>query len=287
MSILLFILGTAFGSFLEVVAARYNPDKFILNLRVIGGRSACPYCKRQLRWFELVPLMSFLLQRGRCRRCRARISPQYFIVEVLSGLIFVLVPEKIVQWLFLGAHPFLAVGFSILWIAVFLTLLVIAAIDIRLHLIPDEANIFLALLAVPAIFLLASRADAFSHGSFVGTYALIFGAQGNIWLGHVLASCFGGAFFGLLVFATRGKGMGMGDVKLAAAIGLLFGWPDVLLVVMLAFVTGAAVGLAAIGGKKKTMKSYLPFGPFLALGAVLVFFYGAGILNWYFGLFNL
>lgn len=287
MSILLFIFGTTFGSFLQVVAARYDPDKFIFSPSVIGGRSACPYCKKELRWFELVPLISFLIQRGRCRRCRAKISLQYFIVEMLSGLIFVLVPAKISQWFFLGAYSPLAVPLSIIWVAVFLTLLVITLIDIRLHLIPDEANVFLAVLAVLMIFLFTPYANVFFGGSFVGTYALLFGAVKNIWLSHFLALGFGAAFFGVLVVATRGRGMGVGDVKLAAALGFLFGWPDILFITMLAFVTGAMVGIAAIGGRKKTMKSYLPFGPFLAMGATLIFFYGADILTWYFDLFNL
>ena len=92
MGIILFFFGAAVGSFINVLATRYDPAAFLFSRRVIGGRSHCPGCGKTLRWFELIPLFSFLVQGGRCRRCKKRLSIQYLIVELLSGLIFVLVP---------------------------------------------------------------------------------------------------------------------------------------------------------------------------------------------------
>ncbi len=284
----LFLFGLIAGSFLNVVAVRYDPEKFILSPRVIGGRSRCPHCGRTLSFFELVPLLSFLAQAGRCRKCRAKISPQYPLMEILCGLVFVFVPYAISKLSYaFGFHlaPWLFLSLCAVWILALLTLLVVAVIDIRLRLIPDEANIFLAVLGIIFIALKALGAEGVTGGSFVGSYALLFGFQENVYVNHGIALLFGAVFFGFLIAITRGRGMGMGDLKLATALGVLFGWPDIVFVVALAFIMGAVVGLGAIILGKKGMKSFLPFGPFLVAGAALVFFFGYPILVAYFKLF--
>jgi prepilin signal peptidase PulO-like enzyme (type II secretory pathway) len=278
--VVLFIFGIAIGSFLNVVTLRYDGDRFLLDTKMIGGRSHCPHCKATLRWFELVPLLSFLIQGGRCRRCKTRLSIQYPIVELLSGLIFVSVPFT----LGVGAAPVALV--SALWVAAFEALLVMAVIDIRLGIIPDEVNIFLGVIG---IFLLIVSAGYFGteNISFLGPYAGIFGWQGSIVLARLAGAVVGGAFFALLIAVTRGRGMGMGDLKLAIPLGLLFGWPDILFVLVFAFVIGAVAGIFVVARGKNTMKGTLPFGPFLALGAVTVFFWGPLIFTWYFSLLGL
>ena len=145
MLVILFAFGLALGSFLNVVAMRYDGKHFLFSAKLIGGRSQCEQCKKTLRWFELVPLFSFVLQGGRCRRCKARLSIQYPIVELLSGIIFVSVPFAFGIGAITGAPLVLLAA---LWIAVFEALLVMTLIDIRLGVIPDEINIFLGAIGV-------------------------------------------------------------------------------------------------------------------------------------------
>ncbi len=287
MGIILFFFGAAVGSFINVLAMRYDPAAFLFSRRIIGGRSRCPGCGKTLRWFELIPLFSFLVQGGRCRRCKKRLSIQYLIVELLSGLIFVLVPV-IIHSTFPArlASQGEAGGYLLttIWILAFITLLLVSLIDLRLKLIPDEANVFLAILGIISMFLSASAFGPAS-GSFLGSYALLFGLRGNIWLNHASAAIFALFLFGILIFVTAGRGMGLGDLKLSAALGILFGWPDILVILALAFITGSLIALGAMGFNKKTLKSFLPFGPFIAVGATLVFFFGHDILRLYFSLF--
>jgi prepilin signal peptidase PulO-like enzyme (type II secretory pathway) len=250
------------GSFLNVVATRYDGEHFLLSAKLIGGRSHCEQCKKTLRWYELVPLVSFVLQGGRCRRCKARLSIQYPTVELLSGIIFVSVPLTLGIGAITGAPLVLVAA---LWVAVFEALLVMTLIDIRLGIIPDEINIFLAVVGV-LLLLVPAPLDA--------TAVLV----------KIIVALGVGVFFALLIAVTRGKGMGMGDLKLVIPLGLLFGWPEVVLVLMAAFVIGAVVGMIAIACGTNSMKGTLPFGPFLALGAVMAFFWGAPIIGWYLSL---
>ncbi len=248
----LFVFGLAIGSFLNVVSMRYGGDHFVFDPRIIGGRSRCPHCGKTLRWFELIPLVSFIIQGGRCRRCGARLSLQYPIVESISAALFVLVPWRIVSF-----------PETILWLLAFFLLLLMSAIDARTGIVPDELCVALGILAV------------------------LIGALENALPSRIIGAAFGFAFFEILFLATRGKGIGMGDVKLALPIGFLFGWPDILLVVGFAFVCGALVGVILIALKKKTIKGTLPFGPFFALGAAITFFFGAPLVQWYLKLIGL
>lgn len=274
--LILFCFGLAIGSFLNVLALRYDGEHFLFDTKVIGGRSHCPHCKRTLRWFELVPLVSFLAQGGKCRRCGARIGWQYPAMELISACIFVLIP-----WHFAASGPYVPSVITGLWIAALELLLLISYIDLRLYIIPDELVILLGVVAL--------LETIFGGASFLGGYAALLGAgvYGNVWLSHVFGALFGVIFFGALVLVTRGKGMGMGDVKLALPLGFLFGWPDMLFLCASAFVIGALVGVVLLARKEKSMKSAVPFAPFLALGAVYVIFFGAPVLAWYFRIIGL
>lgn len=282
-SIPLFIGGTLAGSFLLVVARRYDPDRFIFSRTVIGGRSRCDGCEKTLEFFELIPLFSFLFQLGKCRACRTRLSLQYPLVEILCGLIFVFVPRTLFAGSVLPLTVSQYAGIAS-WILVFLTLLLVTLIDLRLYIIPDEANIFLVILGI-AILIAGVPPFGVLSGSFLGPYALIFGLREGIFVNRFIAVFSAALLFGGLVFVTRGKGMGMGDVKLAAALAVVLGWPDILLSIILAFIIGSFFGLAAILARRKSWKSALPFGPFLALGATLVFFCGEELVRGYFSLF--
>jgi prepilin signal peptidase PulO-like enzyme (type II secretory pathway) len=290
---LLFIFGLAIGSFLNVVAVRYDGEKFLFSTKAIGGRSHCPHCKNTLRWYELIPLVSFVIQGGKCRHCKARISWRYPIMELLSGAIFLFIPLRFstvpyfANAVAAGApHVAAFIAISAIWIVAFEILLLIAYIDLLLNIIPDELNIALALVALIEIAFFA-RAFGIGNPSFFGAFASVFGLQANVWVAHLVAAAAGVAFFGAIVAVTRGRGMGMGDVKLALPLGLLFGWPDILIIAMMAFVIGGVYGLIAITAGKKTMKSAVPFGPFLVAAGTIAFFAGSALFNWYFHMLGL
>jgi prepilin signal peptidase PulO-like enzyme (type II secretory pathway) len=282
-AVLRFILGLALGSFLNVVAMRYDPDKFLFSHRVIGGRSHCPHCHRTLRWFELVPLASFLALGGHCRTCKSKLSSQYFFAELASGLLVALIPYAIPSF---AAGPAAFLLLCSIWIIAAEMLLLLSLIDIRLTLIPDEIHIILVILAVLRIGIEAPF-FLFGDTSFVSRYALLFGLQSGMWLNHILAALIGTLFFLALILGTRGRGMGMGDAKLAFALGILFGWPDVIFVIMFGFLTGAVFGIWKIIFEKGKLTGAVPFGPFLALGALILLLFGNTILGWYFSLFGI
>jgi prepilin signal peptidase PulO-like enzyme (type II secretory pathway) len=290
---ILFVFGAAIGSFLNVVALRYDGEKFLFSTKAIGGRSHCPHCKKTLQWYELIPLVSFAIQGGKCRNCKTHISWRYPIMELLSAAIFVLIPLRFSTVAYFataaatGAPQMAAlIGVSAIWIIAFELLLLIAYIDILLSIIPDELNIALAVVALVEIAFVA-HAFGIGNPSFFGGFASIFGLQANVWINHIVGAGFGVAFFGAIVAVTRGRGMGMGDVKLALPLGLLFGWPDILIIAMMAFVLGGVYGLIIITAGKKTMKSAVPFGPFLVIASTIAFFVGSALFNWYFHMLGL
>ncbi len=284
----LFLFGIAIGSFLNVLAIRYDGEHFVLDPKVIGGRSRCPHCGKTLRWFELVPLLSFVAQWGRCRTCKTRLALQYPLVELLSGLIFLFVP------LHFAAYPWLLnIGwyvFSAMWILAFEILLLISVIDLRLRIVPDELTVALGLVALAATGF-ASAYLGSNLQSFFGTYASLFGIYNNAWGSHFAGAVMLGGFFWLLVIVTprifKKEGMGMGDAKLAVALGLLFGWPDILLLAAIAFIVGALAGLVLIALREATRKSAVPFVPFLAFAAAYVFWWGFPSIEWYFRIMGL
>ncbi len=225
--IFIFLLGLAVGSFLNVVICRLETKE-----PIITGRSHCPKCGAVLKWFDLIPILSFLLQRGRCRYCNKKISFQYPAVELTTGLLFLIISD----W------------FNIV-IACFL--IIIFVYDLKHYLIPDK-------IIFPAIFL-----------------ALIFN-----W-SNILSAVLASGFFLSLVLISQGKWMGLGDVKLAALMGLILGWPNICLALFLAFMSGAIVGVGLIIAGKKTIKSKIPFGPFLSASTVLAIIFGEKLVNLY------
>ncbi len=128
---------------------------------------------------------------------------------------------------------------------------------------------------------------SFSSGSFLKNYAVVFGLEENIWLNHFFAAVLGMIILGTIILLSRGKAMGLGDFKLVGALGLIFGWPDILIVLFLAFIIGALLSIILLVKKKKKMKDMVPFGPFLVIGVFLTFFFGYQIINGYFQLFGL
>ena len=291
----LFVIGLAVGSFFNVVAIRYNPDRNVFYHKNLCGRSKCPHCGKHLKWFELVPIISFLVQKGKCRNCSKGISLQYPLVEFLGGGILAGVP-LFFNSLYNIAEPFSFsaslrsyYGFLILWILVFLTWLLISVIDYRYYLVPDGLNITLGVLGV-AIAVVKSLPSAWFivfHNSFLRHYELVLSPTQTVWLNHLIGALAAGSFFFMLVVLSRGRGMGMGDVKLAIGSGLVLGWPDIGLGVILGFIIGGTWAAALLFLEEKTLRDRIPFAPLLISGMVITVFLGFEIIQGYFSLFNI
>lgn len=230
---IVFIIGLLVGSFLNVVILRLNTGESF------GGRSKCGACAATLRWYELVPVASFLAQGGRCLSCAARISRQYIVVELLTAAIFLLVYSK----------ETVSAETVFYWL-VFSMLVVVAAYDIRHTIIPPQFSHTLIALGILRQIIEPSRA------SIVVAIGLFL-------------------FFAGLWYFSGGRWMGFGDAKLALGIGLLFPAVVSLAGTALAFWVGAIVGILLLFLRKKrfTLKSEMPFAPFLAFGAFIAYFF--------------
>jgi prepilin signal peptidase PulO-like enzyme (type II secretory pathway) len=289
-SLMLFVFGTAIGSFINVLALRYKEGEAIFFTKSIGGRSHCNSCKRTLVWYELIPLLSYIFLLGKCRTCKAKLNPQYPLIEAACGLLTATLPAAL--FMHLGGSALLRTQEGVLllvfvvaaWMFVTFTALTLTAIDIRLKIIPDETNIFLAILGLVLLFSRFILDKASAYGAFSGPTAQILGGSDNLFISSGIAVLFAILLFGGIVLLTRGRGMGMGDVKLAIPMALILGWPDTLIAFVAAFIIGSVVGIFQMARKKATMKAMLPFGPFLIAGMYVAVFFGRDILEWYFGL---
>lgn len=245
--ILLAVLGTMVGSYLGVVADRLPREE-----RTSTGRSHCDACGASLRWFELIPLVSWLLQRGRCRRCGTRIGLAPLLTEVSGGALF-----AAMAWRF-GEHAETA-GFVVL-VAVLIPLTII---DLRTRRLPRELIYVGGVLGAPLLVV----------ASLVGD------EPQRIWWAAVGA---GGALaFFLMLYLGWSGGMGDGDVRLSALLGMYLGWIGLLHVpvgLFLGFLAGALAGVVALarGGGRKTA---VPFGPFMAVGALVTVLWGHRIID--------
>lgn len=260
-SLIVFALGLVIGSFLNAVIYRLEKGESALR-----GRSYCPHCKHPLAWYDLIPLLSFLLLGGKCKYCKGNISLQYPLVECITGLAFVV--------LFLHAVPvenLVRLSFPqiaelvYLW-AVASAFIVIFVYDLKYYLIPDKV----LYPAVGLVFFYQILAG-------VGNVEALFGA--------VISALSASAFFLVIYLVSKGKWMGFGDVKLVFFMGVFLGWPNIVVALFSAFTLGAVVGVVLIAFKKKRLKSEVPFAPFLIAGSAIAFFFGESILHWYLGLF--
>jgi len=277
----IFLFGLCVGSFLNVLIVRLGSDSG----EGIGGRSYCPKCTHQLGPKDLIPLLSFILLRGRCRYCGQKISWQYPIVELVTGTLFVLIFTSIFNFKFLILNQFF--NFSIFNLIDFIylffivsCLIVIFVSDLKYFIIPDK--IIIAVIIGFFVFKLFGILD-FVHWNLFGIWGLGFG----IWrplLFALLSGIGASAFFFAVILATRGRGMGLGDAKLAFLMGLVLGWPQILAALLLAFVSGALVGLGLILAGRAKMKSEIPFGTFLAASTFLIMLLGEKILIRYINL---
>jgi len=239
--------GTFIGSFLNVCIYRIPREESI----VFPG-SHCPGCHTPLKFYELLPVVSWLALRGKCRTCGVAISARYPAVELLTGILLALV-----YWIYGLTLPFLFVSFLTI------LLIVITFIDYDHQIIPDGLVLWVA-----------------GGGLAQLTVGLIRG-EGISLLQAAVGILIGGGFFLAIAIVSNG-GMGGGDIKLMAALGIWFGWRGILLVMFLAFIIGGVVSVGLLVSRKKGRKSMVPFGPFITLGAYITALYGDVLIRWYF-----
>ncbi len=288
------------GSFINVLSLRYSPDKDKKIIGLVSGRSYCLYCKKNLCWFELIPIFSFVFLKGKCRYCRKDISWQYPIVEIITGLIFAGISWKILSLSFLSYY-FFSNPLTYLWIPLtiiiwfcFLSILItLSVIDIRHYLLPDKivfgGIIFAILSNIYFIILEKIPSLGFIKGgiNFLGPIVDSFNSQIDLYLNYLLGALFFSGFLYLVYFLTRGKAMGFGDVKLGIFIGLILGFANGLMALGLSFIIGSIIAIFAILLKKKKFGQYLPFAPFLVSGVLATIFFGETIINFYLSLIRL
>ena len=262
-SVFIFIFGLAIGSFLNALIWRLHAGESIFK-----DRSHCPKCKHVLGFWDLFPILSFIIQKGKCRYCGKKISWQYPLVELVTAVLFVVAYFIISNFQFPISNKFLISNFQFLnllrmWFVI-AVMIVIFVYDLKYSLILDKVVYSAAVVA----FL---------------TSPLIYGEAG---LGHslsfaILSSAVGGGFFLLQYLLSSGKWIGGGDVKMGFLMGLILDIKGLLVALFFSYVIGALVGLGLIAAGKKTMKSQIPFGTFLAIGIIIAMFWGGEILKWY------
>lgn len=239
--IFLFLFGTAVGSFLNVLIDRLPNEKSIM------GRSHCDNCKKKLAWYDMFPIISYFLLKGKCRYCKKKLSFQYPLVEFITGFMFVLI------WTLVLPSETAYFMKKLVLLGIISCLIVIFFTDLKYRMIPDSVQMVLFALGFFFPFAVEITAKLFffrAISAFVVMSPILF-----------------------LHFITKGKGMGFGDVKLGFIIGFLLGLKAGLISLYLAFILGAAFGLILIIFKKRKLKSKIAFGPFLVLGMLIIMFW--------------
>ncbi len=278
-SIIIFVLGTAVGSFLSVVIYRIQAEE----KGIFMGRSICPACKKKLKWRHLFPILSWLFLRGKCAYCGKKISAHYLILELLTGLIFLagfqqwnfittiystnsitssyLMQSYIIDWDMLETLLFYLVEFSFM--------IAILFYDLMHKEIPDQLSLPAIAIAIIGLF--------FFNFSTETAISMLTGG-GMIFL-----------FFLSQFIFSKGKWIGGGDLRLGALMGILLstsgqfsGWMHGILGLVIAYLLGGIISLILLAQKKIHRKSTIAFGPFLVTSTIIVIFYGDQILDWYF-----
>lgn len=246
-----FVLGAIFGSFGNVVIYRLPREE-----SVVKPRSYCYSCKTQIKWYDNIPILSWFILRGRCRHCHAKFSFRYPLVELIMGTLFAL------------SFHYAGLSWTLLEYLIFIFGLVICTfIDFDHMILPDEFT-----LSGIVIGLLGAALNP--HREFLDALFGVLMGGGFLW---------GMAYVYYLL--TKQEGMGGGDIKLLAWIGALLGWKAIPFVIMSSAIIGSVVGLILARKENLGLKTVIPFGPYLALGAILYLFGGETIALWYVDLF--
>lgn len=240
--IVIFLFGIVIGSFLNVCIFRIPEHE-----TVVTERSHCMRCGYQLAWYDMVPVFSWLFLRGRCRKCKEPISPQYPIIEAANGFLYVLV---------FAVNDFSLQ--SILYCLLMSALLVLSVIDWRTYEIPIGINIFILCLGILQVIL-----DCTNWGDYV--------------IGFLCVSI----ILEVLLLLSRGRAIGGGDVKLMAAAGLLLGWKKIILAFLLGCIIGSIIHLLRM--KLSKADHVLAMGPYLSIGIAIAVLWGDALIRWYLG----
>jgi len=248
--ILIFVLGLIVGSFCNVCIYRIPRNE-----SVIYPASHCPKCRTKIKPIDNIPLLSYILLKGRCHNCGSKISIQYPVVEFLTGLIYLII--------------YLIYGLSIqslVYIVLSSALIIIAFIDLQEQMIPD-------IISLPGIVVGLILSFIVPYMSFINS---------------VLGALVGGGIILIIAWvgsiAFKKEALGGGDVKLAAMIGAFLGWRYTIISLFWGFFIGALVGIILILSKIKSKEDMVPFGPFIVLGSIITLFWGEKILSWYIGI---
>ncbi|MGB9763214.1 MAG: prepilin peptidase [Minisyncoccia bacterium] len=294
--VFIFILGTVIGSFLNVVIDRLDTER-----SAFEGRSFCPYCGKTLSWWEMVPVLNYIYLRGRCSSCHHRLPLQYPIIEALTGILFLsaylrflrfpLINNSIFYNLFYYfSHFNLETLFLILtfliWLYWIFVLISIALYDLKKYLVASE--ILLPAIIISFIYkIIIGIVLHFNHfflleqtNYLLGSDTLLFG-QYNYFLSLFLGIFFGFSLIASLAFFTKEKAMGWGDALIGILMGIILGFPNIIIALIITFLSGGFISFILIALNKKTMKSYLPFAPFLVLGTLSVLLFGDIIIKGY------
>ncbi len=268
--VIIFFFGILIGSFLNVCIYRIPKGE-----NITTTRSHCMVCGNVIKWYDLIPVISYVLLRGKCRFCKTKLSVQYPIIEILNGLLYLLIAA--------------VAGINIKSVlTMFLTsaLIVIAVIDWRTYEIPFGLNVFIGLLGVAATVLdLAktngmwdySRETNSARGAFFSWMPLTLSD-------HLIGAVAVSGFLLILYLATKGRGIGGGDIKLMAAAGLFLGWKNCILAFVIGCILGSIIHLIRM--KVSKQDHVLAFGPYLAAGIFIASLWGERIVNAYLGTFT-
>jgi leader peptidase (prepilin peptidase)/N-methyltransferase len=244
------LLGLMLGSFMNVCIYRLPRG-----LSPVRPRSGCPNCGHMLAWYENVPVVSYLVLRGRCRKCRVAISPMYPIIEAITGAVF------LAAYLWYGPSALLIVRLAFAW-----AMIALFVIDYQHQILPNVITI---------------------PGIVIGILSNILAGPG--WIASIIGAAVGaGSLYAIAEIYYRVRheeGLGMGDVKMLGMIGAFLGWKLVLLTLVISSFLGSIVGVFVLVSRKESLKYAMPFGTFLAVGALVASVVGDAILDWYLGFF--
>lgn len=235
------------GSFLNCLIWRLHKEATIL------GRSFCPKCNNMIAWYDNIPVLSFFILGRRCRNCKNDISWQYPVVELITGLLFVLA-------LYFNFGEGVEINFIKLFRDLFLiaVMIIIFIYDLRWYLILD-------IIVLPASLI-------------VLIFNLFIGLN---WQNLLISGIIGGSFFLLQFVVSKGKWIGGGDIRLGLLMGFALGWPNVLVAIILAYLIGSVVSIGLVLSGKKKWGSQIPLGIFLSTATIITLFWGEEILSWY------
>ncbi|SFB25009.1 leader peptidase (prepilin peptidase) / N-methyltransferase [Lentibacillus halodurans] len=241
--LLFFLLGLIFGSFFNVIGLRIPQKKSFTN-----DRSVCPQCQHPLSWPELIPVLSYMMQRGKCRHCNGSISLLYPVIELTTGVLFVF------------CYIQSGLDFELITALILMSLLVIILVsDIRYMLIPNSILLFFFPLLVLARFIRPL----------------------DTWWSSIAGAFAGVLIIAIVILVSRG-GMGAGDMKLFGLLGIVLGFEKTLLALFLSCMIGAVIGLVLLLLKVIDRQQPVPFGPYIVIASIITYFHGDILLGWYF-----